>query len=227
MEQTIGKKRIIFIALAFATGAGAGFLMGSHLFQAAMADYRLVKLQLAEAKTLLAEKEQQLINLDIADKVNKLSQEKLRSTVTELKTQQVKLEGELFLYKNLVEDDQADMGLNLETVTLRPVQGQPERFHYQVVVRRKATLSQTTDAFLTISVEGRMQGVPGSLMLKEVDSEIDDDVVDIRFKYFKVLQGQIELPARFEPERLVITLYEEGRADSLVIKEVPWRLAEF
>lgn len=221
------KRNALILGVSVVTSIGVGFFLGSRYYSEVMESYRENKKAIKAYKKQIADQDQRLVNLEIADKVNRLTQERLRLTVTELKTQQVKLEGELFLYKNLIVDDEVDIGLNLESVYLRPVEGADNTFSYQIVVRRKAALSQTTEVSLSLTIEGKMLGIKDSLELQEVDPEIHEDVLAIRFKYFRVLSGQMVLPEHFEPEQLVVTLFEPGKADSLTIKEIPWRLSQF
>ena len=221
------KRIALYWGISVVVCALAGFVVGSRYFSDVMQTHRENKKALKAYKYQVAKQDQRLVNLEIADKVNRLTQDKLRLTVTELKTQQIKLEGELFLYKNLIVDEDADLGLNLESVFLRPVEAAENTFSYQIVVRRKAALSQTTEVSLSLNIEGRMLGIRDSLELQEVDPEVHEDVMAIRFKYFRVLSGQMVLPEHFEPEQLVVTLFEPGKADSLTIKEIPWRLSQF
>jgi len=181
---------------------------------------------LRESRALLEAKDQELANLQIADKVNRLTQENLREKVSELQTALVKLEGEVYLYKNLVEDDEAELGLNLESLTLYPALDE-NTYNYRIVVRRKAALSQTISASLSLTIEGSVEGVPHSLAFNEADPQVSDHAVAIRFKYFKVLQGKFVLPEKFVPEKVVLSLYEQGKTGSLVIRELPWRVLTF
>jgi len=216
----------ILLVSALIAGLLLGFAFGGRIFGDAMLDYRRMEKQLADAQALLEQRDQELVNLTIADKVNQLTQEKLREKVTELRTELVSLEGELYLYKNLVDDDEGQLGLSLESISLRKT-GDDNSVLYQIVVRRKEVLSQTIDATLSVSIEGTLLKIPDTISLSEADPGADEDSISFRFKYFKVIEGTFELPEHFVPEKLVLSLYETGRPNSLVIKEYPWRLSEF
>ena len=96
------KRIALYWGISVVVCALAGFVVGSRYFSDVLQTHRENKKALKQYKHRVAEQDQRLVNLEIADKVNRLTQEKLRLTVTELKTQQIKLEGELFLYKNLI-----------------------------------------------------------------------------------------------------------------------------
>jgi hypothetical protein len=203
-----------------------GFLAGGRYFGEKMAKWREVRTENKALVTTLEEREQHIVNLEMADNVNRLAEEKLRQQLTELQTEQVKLEGELYLYKGLAEDEEAKVGLNLESLTIRPGEA-PDRFRYDMVVRRTEVLSKTVDVALSLKIEGQLHGIPFSVAYREADPEVKDDRVSVSFKYFKLLQGEFVLPEHFVPERVEVSLYESGRADSLVIKEIPWKVISY
>lgn len=222
---TNGRQLLLLLCAVALVGMLLGLALGGRLFSAAMSEKRSLSTRLEALQAELADKDQQVVNLDIADKVNRLTQEKLREKVSELQAELAGLQGELEVYKNL-EDDGADVGLSLENLTLRPGQV-PNSFNYQFVVRRKAALSHTIDATLALSIEGKMLGIPDTLTFNEADPALGGDALRLKFKYFKVVQGNFVLPEHFVAERIVLSLYETGRADSLVIREIPWRVDGF
>lgn len=222
-----GKRQLaVLIVIGLAASGVVGFTLGSRIYTEAMQEFRALERTLAERSAELETRNQELVNLQIADKVNRLTQENLRGKVSELQTALVKLEGEVYLYKNLVEDDEAEVGLNLESLTLYRTL-EENAYSYRIVVRRKAALSQTVDASLSLSIEGRLAGIPHSLPFNEADTSLKEDSMAIRFKYFKVLQGTFVLPEHFVPETVVLSLYEPRTTGSLVIRELPWRASDF
>jgi len=221
-----GKWWILIFLVGLTLSGLLGFVAGGRLYSEAMSNYREFERDVKKHRAELAASNQELVNLQIADKVNRLTQEKLREKVSELQTALVKLEGEVYLYKNLVEDDEAELGLNLESLTLYRTL-EENVYSYRIVVRRKAALSQTIEASLSLSIEGRLRGIPYSLPFNMADTSLGDDPMVIRFKYFKVLQGTFVLPDHFVADKVTLSLFEPGRTDSLVIKELPWRVSDF
>ena len=224
MTSGVSRKRFV-VVLWLAVGAVAGFLLGSQFLSERMATAEERRVALKKLQAQYEAQQQQLINLEMADKVNKLTQEKLRERVAELQTERMNLENELFVYKKLAEDDEAEIGLNLESLTLRPQEGGDGRtFAYEILLRRKAGLDKSIEATLSLNVEGLLLGIPDTLSFEQVDPELRDESVSVTFKYFRVVKGQFVLPEHFEPRTIVLSLYETGRADSLIIKEFPWLL---
>ena len=217
------KRELIFLGCGVLGGALIGFGLGSQFYSSSMDSMRQkVKAHAA----LVADHEaqqQQLVNLEMADQVNRLAQEKLRQRVTELQTERVKVETDLYVYKKLLEDDETEAGLSLESLLIREVEGESREFNYDIVLRRKEASSQSIEATLSVEIEGQLHGIPFAVSFREADPELSEESLSVTFKYFKIVKGKFVLPEFFEPSNVVLSLYEKGHADSLVIKEIHWQ----
>ncbi len=182
---------------------------------------------LSKQETEHAQQQQALVNLEMADRVNKLAQEKLRRRVNELQTERVRLESELYVYKKLLEDDGAKAGLSLESLLIRRVEGEDRRFTYDIVLSRTSDLDQSIEVRLSAHIEGKLHGIRYSLPFKDADPDLHEDSLAVSFRYFKVVKGTLELPEHFEPATAVLSVYEPGQADSLMIQEIPWEPAGY
>ena len=221
MEVNI-KREAIFIGCGLIGGTLLGFVLSYQYHGARLetAADRLALLSRLEEEH--AAQQQQLVNLETADRINKLAEEKLRQRLNEMQTERIKLESELYVYKKLLEDDETDTGLSLESLLIRGVEGDERRFSYDIVLRRTAALEQSVEARLSVDIEGELHGIPYSLPLKEADPALHEDALALSLRYFKVVKGELVLPEHFEPRTVIMSVYEAGRADSLVIKEMAW-----
>jgi len=202
-----------------------GYVAGARYFGERMSEWRNLTDENNRLRETVSEQGQQVANLELADRVNKMAEEKLRQQLAALQTEQVDLENDLNLYRNLVEDDSDPVGFTLESFSVRKGD-QPNRFVYDMVLRRKDVLSQAVDFAVSLELKGELHGIPFSAGYKEVDPNVNSDVVSVSIKYFRVIQGVLELPDHFSPANVVISIYQEGKADSLLIKEFPWRIGE-
>lgn len=222
---TAGFRRAVGPLLLLAFGVALGFVAGSRYFGENMTSYRALQTEHRQLQREFAAREQRLVNLETADQVNRASLERLRGMVGDLEARLARQQEELHLYENLVAEGDAAMGLSLENFSLRAT-GEPRVFDYRIVVRRKAALSQPIEASVTLDIEGRRHGIPYAASFNEVDLSLREKVVDIRFRYFKVLRGRFVLPRHFEPERVVFSLYEADNPEAAVTREIPWQPAD-
>lgn len=226
----VGKKpihpvRVVIFSLSVVCALVAGFLAGSHDFIALMRNSGALKDRNNELEKDMEECQQAAVNLEVADKVNKLAQEKLRQRVNELQNERVNMESELYVYKKLAENDDSEIGLNIESLTIRKSEAKENHFYYEMLLRRKPASSKSVEATVSLKIEGRLDGAPHSVSFREADPELNQDALSVNFKYFKVIKGAFILPERFHPEIIVTSLYETGQEDSLAIKEISWETA--
>lgn len=202
------------------------FLLGNGYFNTNMAQYRLQQQELVAAQDEIARLRQELVNQEVAEKVDSGSLEEMRQQVGMLQDQLSKQQGELGLYRNLFDDNEEPSGLHIDSINLRHAPG-ADSFQYRIVVRRKATLNESVDVAVSLSIDGQKDGVPVSIPFNEADLSLQGEAMSIRFKYFKVLRGAFVLPADFVPTRVVLSVLEKDNPSSLRIVQFPWSVETY
>lgn len=206
--------------------ATASFLLGNGLFNGNMAECRLQGQELQAAHAEIARLQQELVNREVAEKVDSGSLEQMRQQVGMLQDQLSKQEGELGLYRNLFDDNEEPSGLHIDSLNLRRAPG-ADSFQYRIVVRRKATLNESVDVAVSLSIDGQKDGLAVSIPFNEADLSLQGEAMSIRFKYFKVLRGAFVLPADFVPSRVVLSVLEKDNPSSLRIVQFPWSVETY
>ena len=202
------------------------FLVGNGHFNNSMAKYKLEQQELAAAQEEIARLQQELVNREVAEKVDNGSLEQMRQQVGQLQDQLSRQEGELGLYRNLFDDNEEPSGLHIDSLNLRRSPG-ADSVQYRIVVRRKATLNQSVDVSVSLSIDGEKDGVAISIPFNEADLSLQGEAMSIRFKYFKVLRGAFVLPADFVPTRVVLSVLEKDNPSSLRIVQFPWSVETY
>ncbi|KJS05192.1 MAG: hypothetical protein VR73_12795 [Gammaproteobacteria bacterium BRH_c0] len=206
--------------------ATLSFLLGNGHFSRSMGKYRHQEQELAAAREEIARLKQELVNREVAEKVDSGSLEQMRQQVGVLQDQLSRQEGELGLYRNLFDDNEEPSGLHIDSLNLRRAPG-ADSFQYRIVVRRKATLNESVDVAVSLSIDGQKDGVPVSIPFNEADLSLQGEAMSIRFKYFKVLRGAFVLPADFVPTRVVLSVLEKDNPSSLRIVQFPWSVENY
>ncbi|MEX1032498.1 MAG: DUF6776 family protein [Cellvibrionaceae bacterium] len=153
----------------------------------------------AEAQSL----SQRVANLQLASEVDRASNEDVRGQVIELKDQIASLEEDIAFYRGLMAPTEERRGLTIGSVDVIST-GVPRRYDFKVVMQQLATNHQVLNGSLRIEVVGREGDLVRSVPLKDLSPQVDEADIRLRFKYFQNIQGQIELPVGFEPERIEI-----------------------
>jgi hypothetical protein len=203
----------------------AGNSRGMSLQEQAMVERDELRLKL---QTKMEETEilsQQVANLSLASEVDKASSEDVRGEVIALKEEIAALSEEISLYRGLMAPTENRQGLTIGSLELIPT-GVPRQYDFKVVVQQLATNHQILIGHLNFTVVGKEGEFVRSIPLKDLTSQIDEEDIRLRFKYFQNIQGQLELPLGFEPERIELMARSTGRDGVAVEKKFGWLVQE-
>lgn len=186
----------------------AGFLAGSRYFDGEMEARRDLDRALAEARHQLDIQRQLLMNSGIAGQVDRQSLEQVRKTVAKLESELLERRNELDLYRNLLKDDGGGVGLSVEPP--RITGSADTGYAYRIAVRQRAVVLKTVKAVVDVKLLGEKEGDKASYTLAELDPSLGRGPVEVAFKYFQVIEGNMTLPAGFTPRQISITVRQAG-----------------
>lgn len=217
---------VVFLCVAIgAVSFWAGNNQGLGLQQQALVErdeLRLALQQKTEDAEILSQK---VANLETASQVDKASAEDVRGEVIVLKETITALEEEISLYRGLMAPTESKKGLTIGSLEVAST-GVPRQFDFKVVVQQLATNHQVLNGHLNFNVIGREGELVRSIPLSDLSSQIDQEDIRLRFKYYQDIQGQLELPLGFEPERIVLVARSTGREGAVVEKKFGWLVQE-
>lgn len=168
---------------------------------------------------------QQVANLSLASEVDKVSSEDVRQEVIQLKGEIAALQEDISFYRSLMAPTENERGLTIGTVELMSTSA-PRRYEFKVVVQQLATNHELLNGTLNINIIGRENGVARIIPLSELSDQIEAPDIRLRFKYFQPIEGQLELPFNFTPERIEVIARSSGRNATEVEKKFGWLVQE-
>lgn len=220
--------RLLLLVAIVATTAGAyqyGILQGRQ--GQTIAEEELLRLRQGLTATQSAEAElrQKMANLRLGSQVDRQASEDVRQEVIELKNQLAELQEENSFYRNLMAPSDNNEGLNFGAVEVSDTD-LPRQYRYKVVMQQLATNHQLLSGTLTFNIVGRRDGVVTVLPLNDLSDDVDSVNIKLRFKYFQTVEGQLQLPPGFEPERIELVARSSGRNAVTVEKRFGWLVEE-
>ena len=134
-----------------------------------------------------------------------------------LQTEILELKEELSFYRGIVSPNDAVHGLYLQRFRIEP-NGKTRGYRYRVILTQVLKNDRTARGLVQISVEGILNGEAKVLHLKHV-TEKSVKELSYRFKYFQNLEGDIQLPDNFKPQRITVTVIPKGRRNQETIEK--------
>ena len=152
--------------------------------------------------------------------------ELVRKEMSAQKDQIVGLEEGLGFYRSLITPGEVTRtALVLRDVELVAGDG-PRNFLYQIVVQQESRKHELLKGRMSVVVFGTQGGERLEYSLVELGEDIEDEVFQLRFRYFQSIEGEINLPHGFEPQGLTVVASSRTPHRLEVREEFPWQLQE-
>ncbi len=165
-------------------------------------------------------------NSDLQNKIDNLREEKavlerdaqikhqaygeLDTTLKVLQGEILELKEELAFYRGIVSPRDAAQGLHLQRFKVEP-NGKPRGFRYKVILTQVLKEDRTARGYLVLAFEGLQNNETKVLGLQDV-SEKHIKEEEFRFRYFQNIEGDIQLPQGFKPQRVTIKVVSRNRS---------------
>jgi hypothetical protein len=130
--------------------------------------------------------------------------ENARQEMIVLQKQIFENEEQLGLYRELLSDGSQPSGLSVAKFSLTQIS--EEQLAYRWVARQKTAKMQVTNVIAEITVMGNKGDRVLTLPLSDLDSNIVEMPIRLKFKYFSINQGVLTLPEGFNPDKVRIVL---------------------
>ncbi|MDA0688830.1 MAG: hypothetical protein O2948_09320 [Proteobacteria bacterium] len=205
------RRRALFTAavllgvLASALGGWAyGYYKTMLSQETIQADRAELLADLQTVQTENAELKRQIAILDRSSMMDQRATEEVQSTIRTLRERVAQLEEDIVFYRQVVSEETEDTGLVIGQFDISAT-AQAGRFRYKLVMRQE---DADGDTFLlghvNINIVGQQDNEQVVYSLRDVSSDEDELDIRLRFKFFQNIEGVLELPEGFTPDRIQI-----------------------
>ena len=80
--------------------------------------------------------------------------------------------------------------------------------------------------FVKVNIVGNLDKELKHMPLWSVSQQIDKEKIKLRFKYFQEIEGELELPSGFQPQRVEVIAHASGKKPTQVEKTYEWKVGE-
>jgi cell division protein FtsB len=190
--------------------------------QSVQLDKEALSRELAVLRTENIELSRQLAVLERNNVMDKWATNEVQSTIRNLREQIAQLKQDNVFYRQVVTAETEDTGLIVGQMDIHSTRN-PGRFRYKLVMRQ---LDADGDSYLAGHVNVNLIGRQGDeqviLPLREISAEQEQLDIRLRFKYFQNIEGELALPAGFEPERFQVAAVATEPAEKTIDQYFSW-----
>lgn len=205
------RRRALFITVLVSVVAASvvsGFLYGycqGLSAQGAVQDERdKLKAELSALRIQNTDLSRQVAILDRSSMVDQRATVEVQATIRNLREQLAQLQQDVVFYRQVVSSDTIDTGLIVGQMNIYGT-SDPGRFRYKLVMRQQdADGDSYLRGHVNVNLVGRRGDEQMIFALRDISDEQDQLDIRLGFKYFQTIEGELALPAGFEPERIQI-----------------------
>ncbi len=179
-------------------------------------------------KVIGLEKDNEALRREIAlmkaaGRVDSQAYGRVAQEIDDLQSQIAELKEQLAFYRGIMAPSEGRNGLQLETVQVRP-SDRERAFRVSLVLIQAGPQNRRVSGSVRAAVVGN--GPQGATRVELREQGGDGQDLTFRFRYFQILEGDVELPESFAPERIEVRLDPDGKGQESVDVTFPWNLEE-
>ena len=164
---------------------------------------------------------QQLTNVKTGIDIDNKANDTIREQLQEIKIALQKTQAENELYRSIMNPNEGeDKGPAFSEWSLTPTTKEGE-FTFRVVVKQLSQNSNWTKGELKINLNGTSEGNERTLHYTELATS-EDKTLPVRFRYFQVITGTLQLPSHFVPKGIIVSLVIHGKKKESITQHYDW-----
>lgn len=204
----IFKKVLLAIAL-MAVSLTVGLVVGQWSGKEAVLQNGALLQRLNALEGLQQSLERELAASKLAADVQEQAAQELQQRLTQLLGEKVELENAVSFYRDLMEVGAKREGLRVASFSVLAT-NTPQIFQFSILVTQIAEKRKYVAGDIQLKVIGILQGGRQEVIF-DAKNAVVGFPLKLRFKYFQDLVGQIRLPPDFIPERVSISVQQNGK----------------
>ncbi|MFN2308414.1 MAG: DUF6776 family protein [Gammaproteobacteria bacterium] len=186
---------------AYRLGIGQCGGLASDL-RAVSAERDVMNERLHELETRNLELERQLVLLERSRQIDAQACAVFTQERSGLQNEIQGLRDELGFYRGIMSPQQGKTGLDAQDFTVDAALG-TGRYRYRIVLTQLGRNEQVARGRVELALEGLQGPEPRRLAASELSPD-GDSGSEYRFRYFQVIEGYVQLPEGFVPERVLL-----------------------
>lgn len=208
-----------FSYLTYEFGMGEGLTLKVEVVK----EKDLIKAQLSESTSTVNRMRQEIASLKLGGEVDSRATEEVWQTVESLQDEIALLNEEIKFYKGVMVPNAEEKGLRIERLDVKNT-ADSHKFIYSLLLTQVVDKHDFIQGGVEISVLGKEGDIDLRLKLSELNTA-QEDLIGFRFRYFQNINGELSVPAGFEPREVMVVARSSGRNAQRLEKKFNWPLS--
>jgi len=164
---------------------------------------------------------EQIAILKRSSEIDRRAAREVRNEYAGLRKQVVELRKQLAFYQGIVSPGDSKPGLKVQRFHLEPAQ-EEGAFFYSLTLTQVKRNERYVRGVVEMEIEGMEKGKARLLKFGKLAAD-NSKVLNYKFRYFQNFEGEIQIPAQFEPKKVRILLKPRGKGQpSGIEKTMDW-----
>ena len=160
------------------------------------------------------------VELEVANLAKTLTRQEIQQGLQRENT----LRSELVFYRRIMAPELKPKGFDIDTFHLEASLS-TGHFRFELVLMQQEEIKNTITGKIDVTLVGSENGRPKIIPLHELMDK-KAKTLNFSFKYFQVIEGELQLPDNFQPEKILIQaeIYQFKRKRGSLDKSFDWPL---
>ncbi len=204
---------LIFYALVFGVVSWGMYLLGQKSAGTNNIELNNALDKLKDYTSSLEEQKTKLLEqVAVVERNRQVEQQAFSDVDSSLKGQQeeiLELKQEVAFYRGIVAPrGDSEGGLNIQSFRIEKSPGE-HAYRFKLVLTQLAKMDAPVKGRVRIDIAGVKDGKPTSLSLADISSGTAPNL-DLKFKYFQTVEGNMVLPSGFAPTNVAVEIAPAG-----------------
>ena len=206
----------VSVAWAFYEVGAAGIDLPFQDKEQSVAELRI---ELKNANKDIKSFRREVAHLKRSTQVELQAAEQTKQTLREKEMEILKLTEELVFYRSLLAPEKANVGVEVRDFNLRAA-GHSE-YYYDFLLTQSSRNKRVAKGKVNVTIDGKQDGEMHRIQVLDI-AAATGDAMKYSFKYFQRLNGAFELPADFQPKKILVEVEPDSKTKEPIQISYSW-----
>ena len=210
---------VILVLLGIAFGLGKAYQ--SYELRHAMLERETLLSQISELEARNQNLVQKNAQLAGSSRIEHDAYIQANKNLVKLQRDLLSQKEELVFYQGIISPKNTAFGINLQSFEVKQKINRNQH-NYKLVLTKRGESNRKLRGSVRVTIRGEDNGKIREVNLSDIKLENTGKAIKFDFKYFQVLQGDIEFPEKFTPYEVEISINSTTKKVKSVIETISW-----